>query len=243
MTFLELINAVLIRLREDTIDNGSFNSDPYYRFIGSAVNDAKNRVQDAWNWSALRGTDYIEVVDTSFANLPNSENDSNYEVKRMYSSVTYDPVTELPPLRKMRQLTVQGIRDRYQEGLDSVPVGQPYEFAFVGRDPTTNRVRITLNPRVGSTPYALTVDRVFQQKDLVNATDKLLVPPLPVYTLATALASRERGEVGGTPVSELFAIADRHLSDAIATDSALFPNEMDWNAAYSGYKTNVRTAN
>ena len=242
MTYLELINAVLVRLREDTVTAGNFNSDPYYRFIGSAVNDAKDRVEDAWQWSALRGTDYVEVINSSFADLPDSADDKHYIIKRMYSSETYNPLTELPALRRMKQLTVEGMRQRYQEGFSNVPEGQPYEFSVAGRNPSTGNVRITLNPKVGSTPYALTVDRVNHQAPLVNATDRLLVPSLPVYTLATALASRERGEVGGTPVSELFAIADRHLSDAIATDSALYSGEMDANAANYWNRTNWKTA-
>ena len=92
--------------------------------------------------------------------------------------------------------------------------------------------------------YALTVDRVSHQAALVAPDDVLLVPSLPVYTLATALASRERGEVGGTPTSELFAIADRHLSDAVAQDTSLYPTEMDWySAGAAGWaQTNVGSA-
>ena len=89
----------------------------------------------------------------------------------------------------------------------------------------------------------LIVDRVSHQQTLANASDRLLVPSLPVYTLATALASRERGEVGGTPTSELFAIADRHLSDAIAQDSSLYPDELDWYSAGGDWvNTNVKNA-
>jgi hypothetical protein len=48
--------------------------------------------------------------------------------------------------------------------------------------------------------------------------------------------------VGGTPTSELFPIADRHLADAIADDSALYANELDWWANTNESKTNVRFA-
>ena len=65
-----------------------------------------------------------------------------------------------------------------------------------------------------------------------------------MYTLATALASRERGELGGTPTSELFAIADSQLSDAIARDAQSYPNDIDWFYRGRDNETNIiRTFN
>ena len=54
MTYLEVVNKVLIRLREDTVD--SVNSNEYSRLIGEFVNDAHSQVQDAYDWSMLRTT-------------------------------------------------------------------------------------------------------------------------------------------------------------------------------------------
>lgn len=241
MTYLQLINNVLTRLREDTIEAGLIDTDPYFRSIGAQVNDAKDRVEDAWQWGALRGTDVVGIPVGQFVDLPNSA-DNNYILKRVYSSIFYDPLVTLPALTGMRQVSVGEIRQAYQGGLASVPTGQPTKFAVTGTNPTTNEIRVTVYPKAATADeYALTVDRVSHQNSLVGATDNLLVPSLPVYTLATALASRERGEVGGTPTSELFTIADRHLSDAIAQDSALYANELDWYSAQDGWaNTNVR---
>jgi hypothetical protein len=227
MIYLQLINAVLARLREDVIGAESVDSDPYYRSIGAWVNDAKNRVEDAWQWGALRGTDVIDIVSNNVFSLPNSA-DNHYIIKRMYSSEQYDPLLTLGALTELRQVSVDAMRQRYQGGTGSFPTGQPQEYAVTGTNPTTGDIAITVYPPPGPVQYSITVDRVSHQSDLVEPTDRLLVPSLPVYTLATALASRERGEVGGTTVSELFAIADSHLSDAIAQDSALYPNELVW---------------
>jgi hypothetical protein len=54
MTYLQLVNSVLRRLREDEVDTVGQNS--YSRLIGEFVNDAKRTVEDAWAWSALRST-------------------------------------------------------------------------------------------------------------------------------------------------------------------------------------------
>jgi hypothetical protein len=96
---------------------------------------------------------------------------------------------------------------------------------------------ITLFPPANQT-YTLEVTSWHNQDDLEEATDILKVPSLPVYSLATALASRERGEVGGAPTSALFEKAQQHLSDAIAYDSARFPEELDWTGGQIVHNTN-----
>ena len=53
----------------------------------------------------------------------------------------------------------------------------------------------------------------------------LAVPSSPVIHMAIALLARERGETGGTSTAEYFAIADKHLSDAIVLDAQKHPEE------------------
>ena len=45
MTYLQLVNSVLRRLREDEVDTVDQNS--YSKLIGEYVNDAKRAVEDA----------------------------------------------------------------------------------------------------------------------------------------------------------------------------------------------------
>jgi hypothetical protein len=54
MTYLEIVNSVLRRLREREVASVSESS--YSKLIGDFVNDARNEVETAWNWSALRTT-------------------------------------------------------------------------------------------------------------------------------------------------------------------------------------------
>jgi len=229
MTFLQLVNKVLVRLRENEIGTAALNSNPFYRSISAHVNDAKSLVEESWQWSALRGTDTVNVTNTTFADLPNSD-DSSYILKGMFSSTEYDPLTDLQPaLTPMRPLTQYGVRQRYMGGDLAVPTGQPREYGIIGRSPTTGNMRVKLNPKVQSgTTFTLTMDRVAKQPELVAAADRLLVPSLPVFAYAVALASRERGEVGGLSTSELLVLADNYLSDAIAFDSANYGMELDW---------------
>ena len=62
----------------------------------------------------------------------------------------------------------------------------------------------------------------------MSEADELLVPEQPVIYLALALASRERGEVGGQTSTDIFGMASNYLKDAIAHDAALNNLEYDW---------------
>ena len=64
MTYLQLVNSVLRRLREDEVSSVSQNS--YSKLIGEFVNDAKRSVEDAYDWTALRTTLTVTTDDTTF---------------------------------------------------------------------------------------------------------------------------------------------------------------------------------
>ena len=63
MTYRELINQVLIRLREDTITsdwsgaiNDSSTVSAYHKVIGALINDSKRSVESYHDWLNLRET-------------------------------------------------------------------------------------------------------------------------------------------------------------------------------------------
>ena len=60
MTYVQLVNSVLRRLRENEVT--TVQSDNYSKLIGDLVNDAKDVVESAWDWSALRTTLAINTV-------------------------------------------------------------------------------------------------------------------------------------------------------------------------------------
>ena len=64
MTYLELVNNVLRRIREEEVS--SVYSTTYSKMIGDFVNDAKKIVEAAWDWSALRTTLTIKTTDDIF---------------------------------------------------------------------------------------------------------------------------------------------------------------------------------
>ena len=60
MTFLELVNEVLARLRENSVSTVTQTS--YSTLIGHYINDTKRQVEDAWDWEALSITIPVSVV-------------------------------------------------------------------------------------------------------------------------------------------------------------------------------------
>ena len=60
MTYLEAINNVLRRLREDEVTTTSETS--YSALIGDLINDAKKLVEDSWTFSSLRSTIQVATV-------------------------------------------------------------------------------------------------------------------------------------------------------------------------------------
>ena len=64
MTYLQLVNSVLRRIREDEVSSVSQNS--YSKLVGEFVNDAKRSVEDSYDWTALRTTLTVSTTDDAF---------------------------------------------------------------------------------------------------------------------------------------------------------------------------------
>ena len=69
MTYLELVNNVLRRLRETEVT--TVQSTSYSKLIGDIVNDAKRLVEDSWDWKVLNtATFIIDIPDVPNASVP-----------------------------------------------------------------------------------------------------------------------------------------------------------------------------
>ena len=232
MNYLDLHNKVLDRLREKRVVSTDIDSDPYVRSIGAHINDAKDAVQNAWNWGCNRGEDdVLGVLDESVLTITGSA-DSNY---------IYDAILVVEAGKFLKQREPSYMAYRWSNNVsEPIASGHPREFAkYYNAD--NGDLQVRFNCPMDSA-YTYKVFRIKDQADLTEWDDQLKLPSLPVYTLATALASRERGELGGTPTSELFALADNALSDAIAMDSALYPQDTVWFDLDIPLKGNVRTS-
>ncbi len=210
MTYLNLMNSVLRRLREE--ETSSVTSTTYVKMVGDFINDAKTLVGQAADWSALRETITISTTasDNTYSLTGGSD---NIKVMSMLND-TQNCFMEYQT------------KDWFNEQLyiSSAAEGTPRYYTYNGLDSSGDTQIL-----VGPTPdgvYSIRVDTVKRQADLSANTDELLIPAMPVIHLAVALLARERGETGGTSTAEYFTIANQYLSDAIAIDAAKHPEEM-----------------
>ena len=212
MTYLELVNAVLARLREDQVTTVSGADDVVVDLVKSYVNDAKRTVEDSHNWNALSAEwDLAVSAGTDSYVLA----DSNKSAVLQY--VLDDKGNEL------RQTTRFDLRKR---ALGSAAGNTPRYYVLDGADASGNiKVRMWPAP-IQSATYQV---HGFQHTaPLANDTDRLLVPAQPVIYFAEAMAARERGDVGGTPAAELLSMAGLYLRDAIARDAVNSEPENIW---------------
>lgn len=212
MTYLEAVNQVLQRLREDTVTDVTGLDDPVAEMVVELVNDAKQLVENAHTWNALRFDWSIATVASD--NLYSLTNAGNYG-KIEY--VVKDDGTEL------REETLYSLRKR-QAG--SPADNKPKYYAVNGTD-ASGDIQLQLFPQPDAV-YNYTVYGFKRQAELSSASDVLLVPAKPVVYYALAMAARERGEVGGQTATELFALASAYLSDAIAWDASLNDQDNVW---------------
>ena len=212
MTYLNIMNNVLRRLREDEVT--TVTSTTYSTMVGDFINDAKQLVEEATDWSALRDT-ILKTTEVATGSEEITLTGSGDNVKIM--SVINDTSNCF-----MEYQTKDWFNDKRY--ISDLVVGSPEYYTFNGLN-SSGDTKVLLNPAPDAA-YNLRFDVVKRQTDLTNDSDVLLVPSKPVIHLTVALLARERGETGGTSTAEYFQIADKYLSDAIAIDAAIHPEEM-----------------
>lgn len=203
MTYLQLVNAVMRRLREEEIT--TVDESDYAKLIGDFVNDAKRQCEDAWDWTALRTTFPITTIaGTSTYSLT----DFGVRSKILYvHNNSKNSRVLLESLQRINELDL---------AVDSAQGPIAY-YAFDGVD-TNGDVKIRFY-RTPDSAESVDVFAVKRPVDLSSDTDTLLIPSAPVVQYAYSFALRERGETGGQSASEQAAFAKQELNNAIALDA------------------------
>lgn len=213
MTYLELVNSVMRRLREPQVDTVSETT--YSTLIGDLVNDAKQIVENAHSWSALRTSlEFDTVSGTAVYALSGAGQDAEVREAMNVSNTSIMNMSNRSVMNKRYNLTTPA-------------EGTPTEFAFNGTD-VNGDITVRVYPKPNGI-YSLFFDAFVKQGILTQDSTVIKVPYNPVLQLAFGMALRERGETGGQTAVEQFTIADASLSDAIAFDA----NKYDEDTVYT----------
>jgi hypothetical protein len=219
MTFRELINEVLLRLREDTITldwsgniNDSLTVTPYQKVVASLVNDSKRGVEIYHDWLVLRETVSVATVSgTDTYNL-----NSGQEIK-VIDVINQDTGIRLSQVSREVMNTLK---------YPTNSTGEPRYYAFNGAD-SNNNLKIQVEP-VPVDAQTLSFDIIKYQDTLKTAASVIKVPQQPVLLGAWSRAISERGEDGGTQMTITAKETLESLNQAILVDSGNTQYESDW---------------
>lgn len=212
MTYLELVNSVLRRLRETEVSAVSDNA--YSKMIGEFVNDAKRTVEDAYNWNALYNTVTVSTVD----------NTSTYSLTGAGQRFKLVDAINDTSNWFLGEQTKAWFDNQFL--VDSPVKGSPAQYIFQGVD-SNGDTKVKLFP-VPDNTYSLVFNLVLPQATLTSSADVIKVPYEPVLFLAYAKALAERGEDGGLASSEAAQMYRQSLSDAIAIENGRHSDESQW---------------
>jgi hypothetical protein len=212
MTYLELVNDVLVRLREATVSTVSETS--YSSLIGKFVNDAKRQIEDAFAWNVLGQTITVTTVASTpaYSLTGAGQKFQVMDVINTTSNVGLINITFVDMNRKLN----------FTPLVNSIPT----EFAFDGVDGSYD-TKVNLYPipdGVYTIKFALTVPQATLSSDstVVAVADTL------VAQNAYARALVERGEDGGLTSSEAYQLYKAMLSDYIALEGTRYPENQEF---------------
>lgn len=212
-TYLELVNDILVRLREPEVTTVQENV--LSKLIGKLVNDSKRQVEDAYSWNSLTETLVIETLANTYGYVLNGSG-------LMFKVIDTQDITNKTTLRNISTSKMS------QYLLDDPQTAPPLYYNFNGVDVSGDtKVDFYPIPPAGLTLY---FNLYVPQPDLALDSDTLLTPKNPVVLGAFARAVVERGEDGGLNSSEAYGLYRASLADAIAVESSRFIEEESWEA-------------
>ena len=213
-TYLELVNDVLIRLRENEVT--SVSDSAYSKLIGKYINDAKRQVEDSYNWNALSTTLTADTTASLF-NYVLVGSGQRFRVIDVVNDSS-DVYLRLRTTQDMNQLFL----------LTPTESGSPSYYNFNGTD-SNGDTQVDVYP-IPDAVYNLRFNIIKPQTPLSANGDSLLVPSEPVIFGAVARAMVERGEDGGLAANEVYQLYKQSLGDAIALESGRYLEEDSWTA-------------
>ncbi len=212
-TYLDLVNDVLIRMREPEVT--TVNENTLSKLVGRLVNDAKRQVEDAYAWNALTDTLIIETTANTYGYVLTGSG-TRFKVIDAQDNTNKSVINPLSTKLMSQYL------------LNNTSPGNPMYYNFNGIHSTGDtKVDFYPVPNAGLTLY---FNLYIPQAELTSDTATMLVPKEPVVLGAFARALVERGEDGGLTATEAYGLYKSSLADAIAIESSRYVEEETWEA-------------
>jgi hypothetical protein len=212
MTYLELVNDVLARLRETSVS--TVTETTYSTLIGKFVNDAKRQIEDAFSWNVLGQTITVTTA-SSTASYSLTGAGQKFQVMDVINTTSNVGLINISFVDMNRKLNFTPL-------VNSIPT----EFAFDGVDASYD-TKVNLYP-IPDGAYTIKFALTVPQATLSSGSTVVLVSDVLVAQNAYARALVERGEDGGLSSSEAYLLYKSMLSDQIALEGTRYPENQEF---------------
>ena len=213
-TYLEIVNEVLVRLREPTVQTVTQNT--FSALIGKWVNEVKRQVNDAYDWDALNTSVSFNTVADQYSDYPLTGAGLRFRINDVINTTRYYPLT---PIAKPDL-------DRYIYMIKE-PVKNPPTFFNLGGVDSNGDTNVSLWP-IPDGVYNIRFSLVVPENDFASDNDTTKMPKEPIILGAYARAIVERGEDAGLNSSEAQFIFKQSLADHIAIEVGRSPESDAW---------------
>ena len=216
-TYLQIVNEVLTRLREPTVQTVTENT--LSTLVGQWVNDVKRQVNDSYDWDALNAYIDVTTVAGQWTGYSITGAGQRFRVNDVINTSRFWPMTGIdkPSI------------DRFMFMMRT-PVSNPPINFNLGSVDSNGDMMVSFWP-IPNAADVIKFSLVIPENDFTSDSDTTKMPKEPIVLGAYARALVERGEDGGLSSSEAQQIYKQVLSDYIATEAARSPEADVWDAA------------
>lgn len=215
-TYLDIVNDVMVRLREPTVTNVTDNS--LSTLVGKFVNDAKRQISDAYDWDAFNQAISVTTVAGQVGGYSITGAGRRFKIMDVINASNYYQLTALS----------HADHDNFYYTIPTPIQALPMYYTIQGVD-SNGDTQIKFWP-VPDKIYTIRFSLIVPEDDFVNNTDTTKLAKEPIVLNAYARALVERGEDGGLSSSEAYALAKASMSDLIALELARSPENDSFEA-------------
>jgi len=208
-TYLDLVNDVLVRMREPQVSTVSENT--VSTLVGKYVNDAKRQVSDAYDWDAFNTPITVSTIANTTGPYSITGAGVRYKTMDVINTTSF---YELSPLSHANY-------DSFYYTTPTPTKGLPMYYSIKGVD-TNGDIKVNFWP-VPDAVYSIRFSLIVPEADFTTDTSTTLLAKEPIVLGAFARALVERGEDGGLSSSEAYALYKSCMSDLIALELARSP--------------------
>jgi hypothetical protein len=215
-TYLDLVNDVLVRMREPTVTTVSQNT--VSALVGKYVNDAKRQVSDAYDWDAFNTPITVSTIANTTGPYSITGAGVRYKTMDVINTTSF---YELSPLSHANY-------DSFYYTTPTPTKGLPMYYSIKGVD-TSGDIKVNFWP-VPDAVYSIRFSLIVPEADFTTDSSTTLLAKEPIVLGAFARALVERGEDGGLSSSEAYALYKSCLSDLISLELARSPENDQFEA-------------